>query len=101
MQAVRGAENKGVGEMGKYGLMALCLSLVLLAAGCKHHAPQPEAPIRVVTICSGCGSEWVSLGPGEREPITKCPNCPMSMEEFEALKEQVRKRLEDERKEKE
>jgi hypothetical protein len=49
------------------------------------------APHKIVTICSGCGSEWTSLGPVAPKPITKCPNCPMSMEEFERLKEKVRR----------
>lgn len=53
--------------------------------------PKPPAPRKVITVCSGCGSEWESYGTGEHEPITKCPNCPMSMEEFELLKERVRR----------
>lgn len=43
-------------------------------------------------MCSGCGTEWWSQSGKKPEPITKCPNCPMSEEEFEALKEQMRKR---------
>lgn len=75
---------------------------LLMLSGCsQQHDTKPEKPVRVITICSGCGSEWHSLVPGDVEPITKCPNCPMSMEEFEALKEQVRQRLEEERKAKE
>jgi len=48
------------------------------------------APQRIVTVCSGCGSEWESDGP--TKPITTCPNCPLSDEEWERLKKQVRDR---------
>ena len=82
--------------------LAFWLSLAALASGCTpERVEKPEAPRSVVTVCSGCGSEWTSYGPGDREPITKCPTCPMTPEEFEALKDQVRKRLEAERKAKE
>jgi len=56
--------------------------------------PRPKKPAQppvVVTVCSGCGAEWESYD-GQAEPITKCPNCPMSEEEWEALKESIRKR---------
>ena len=72
---------------------------LLVFSGCEQRTIKPEMPLRTITICSGCGSEWESNGPSE--PITKCPNCPMTPEEFEALKEQVRQRLEEERKAKE
>lgn len=66
---------------------------LLMLSGCSQQLDtKPEKPVRIITICSGCGSEWHSLVPGDVEPITKCPNCPMSMEEFEELKEQVRNR---------
>ena len=75
--------------------IAICLSLVLLAFGCKQRPrTRLETPIPTITVCSGCGSEWESYGPGEHKPITKCPNCPMTPEEFEALKEQLRKQRE-------
>lgn len=72
---------------------------LLVLSGCEQRTIKPEVPRRTITICSGCGSEWESDGPSE--PIDKCPNCPMTPEEFEALKEQVRQRLEEERKAKE
>ena len=51
---------------------------------------KPPLPPVVITICSGCGTEWHSYG--ERaSPIKKCPNCPMSEEEFEALKERAKR----------
>jgi len=53
--------------------------------------PKPGRP-RARTVCSGCGSEWTAMHDGPMEPIEKCPNCPMSMDEFERLKEQVRNR---------
>lgn len=48
----------------------------------------------VVNTCSGCGTEWHSYEGTRTTPLTKCPNCPMSDEEFEALKEAMKKRLE-------
>lgn len=71
---------------------SMAIFLLILAGCSQQRDTKPEKPVRVITICSGCGSEWESLGPGDVEPITKCPNCPMSIEEFEALKEQVRQR---------
>jgi hypothetical protein len=55
--------------------------------------PTPEKPPRIVAVCGGCGSEWEQIGPGEPGPITTCPNCPMSEEEFERLKDELRKRI--------
>jgi hypothetical protein len=52
----------------------------------------PVKPVRAVTVCSGCGSEWTAMHDGPMEPITQCPNCPMSEEEFERLKESLRRR---------
>jgi hypothetical protein len=51
----------------------------------------PENHPPVATVCSGCGTEWRAMtgDPSVRvaiEPITRCPECPMSVEEFEALK---------------
>jgi hypothetical protein len=61
-------------------LFIACLAL----AGCCD-AVKPEPPKPVITVCSGCGSEWESYGPGKPEPITKCPNCPITPEELDAL----------------
>ena len=51
----------------------------------------PAKPACTVTVCSGCGSEFESYGDGPAQPITQCPNCPMSEEEFERLKGQLGK----------
>ncbi len=80
------------------GYLALLFSLALpvVAAGCgkavKHEVRKP-----VITVCSGCGTEWESMGPGQPKPITTCPNCPMTPEEFERLKEEMRKRKDEAR----
>jgi len=80
------------------GYLALLFSLALpvVAAGCgqatKHEVRKP-----IITVCSGCGTEWESMGPGQPKPITTCPNCPMSPEEFERLKEEMRKRKDEAR----
>ena len=56
----------------------------LALSGCGDPVkPAPHKPI--ITVCSGCGSEFESYGPGEPEPITKCPNCPITPEELDAL----------------
>ena len=54
----------------------------------------PARAPRAVTTCSGCGSEWRAMYDGPMEPITQCPNCPMSEEEFERLKESIKRRIE-------
>jgi hypothetical protein len=80
------------------GYLALLLSLALpiVTAGCgraaKHEVRKP-----IITVCSGCGTEWESMGPGQPKPITTCPNCPMTPEEFERLKEEMRKRKDEAR----
>jgi len=61
-------------------LFVACLAL----CGCGD-AVKPEAFKPIITVCSGCGSEWESMGPGEPEPISKCPNCPITLEELDAL----------------
>jgi len=82
--------------------VAGCFAAVLGAGCASKPTPEPVKTPKVVTVCSGCGSEWTSVfGTGDHKPITKCPNCPMTPEEFEELKDQVRKRLEAERKAKE
>ena len=78
------------------GYLAALLSIALAFAGCSV-ASRPERPKPIITVCSGCGSEWESYGPGKPEPITKCPNCPMTPEEFERLKEEMRKRKDEAR----
>ncbi len=81
------------------GCLLVMLALFVLASLCRTESlkPPPKAEAekpRTVTVCSGCGSEWVSFDDKPSDPITKCPNCPMSEEEWEALKEQMRKRTE-------
>lgn len=52
--------------------------------------------VQFVTHCEGCGSEfWERI---HRSDISKhpktfksCPNCPLTLEEFEKLKEELRK----------
>ena len=83
----------------------LAAGVVLVAAmacGCSQPTPPQKPapqPAAVVTVCSGCGTEWRSYDDGPRKPITKCPECPMSLDEFEALKERVRKDIEARKKE--
>jgi hypothetical protein len=69
--------------------IAVWFSAILLQHPRKPPAT-PPAPQRIVTVCSGCGSEWESAGPAK--PITTCPNCPLSDDEWERLKKQVRER---------
>lgn len=71
------------------------LALVALLAALWRPQATPT-PADRFQVCSGCGTKWETINP-ERypwpdKPITQCPNCPMSDEEFEALKEQVRQR---------
>lgn len=81
------------------GCLLVVLALFVLASLCRTASLKPptradaEKP-RNVTVCSGCGTEWESFDNKPSKPITKCPNCPMSEEEWEALKEQMRKRTE-------
>ena len=81
-----------------YVLAGRFIAWIALAAwigtGCTQRNDTPPTPKEVVTVCSGCGSEWYSYDGKPAEPITKCPNCPMSEEEWQALKEQMRKRTE-------
>jgi hypothetical protein len=55
--------------------------------------PRPSKPKLIAVACEGCGCVWESYN-GHRDRIKQCPNCPMSEEEFEALKESVRNRKE-------
>jgi len=78
------------------GLLVLISVLALRALPDK----KPPAPQRVVTVCSGCGSEWVlvsSLDETPMTPISTCPNCPLSMDEFERIKKALREKIEREK----
>lgn len=68
------------------GWLAAAALLVYLSQPPKKPPLQPV----VITICSGCGAEWHSYGQ-RASPIKKCPNCPMSEAEFEALKERAKR----------
>lgn len=68
----------------------LSLAVFLGAYAALVLRPRPAAPAWHIEACSGCGTEWRS--PYPQEPIDRCPNCPMSEEEFERLKESVRNR---------
>jgi hypothetical protein len=87
-----------VNEMsaGSRGYLAALLSAAMAFAGCDV-ASKPEPPKPIITVCSGCGTEWESMGPGQPKPITTCPNCPMTPEEFERLKEEMRRRKDEAR----
>lgn len=87
-------ENERSVASGGYGwaVIAWIALAAWIGTGCTQRNVTPPKPKKVVTVCSGCGTEWWSQSGKPSEPITKCPNCPMSEEEFEALKEQIRKR---------
>jgi hypothetical protein len=80
-------------------LSVLLMLISVLALRASPDKPR-AAPRRTVTICSGCGSEWslVSSIDGlfhrrlTMKPISTCPNCPLSMDEFERLKKEMRER---------
>ena len=82
----------GYGYAGRF-LLGLAI-VAALAAGCETRNDQPPKPKKVVTVCSGCGTEWWSQSGKPSKPIAKCPNCPMSPEALESLIEQMRKRTE-------
>ena len=69
-------------------------ALTVWAAFSLNRPRKPADPVWYVEVCSGCKTEWRSQSGKPSKPITKCPNCPMSEEEWEALKEQMRKRAE-------
>ncbi len=74
--------------------MAAALAAVLIFVA-KSISAKPKPSEGFVTVCSGCGTEfWSPNWGGKPKPITQCPNCPMSEEEWESLKEQMRKRAE-------
>lgn len=82
------------------GCLLVMLALFVIASICRTASrnPQPKAEAekpRTITVCSGCGTEWESMGEGPHKPITRCPNCPMGEEEWGRLKEEVRKQLEE------
>ena len=68
--------------------------LALAGSALEWWLRKPAAP--VANVCQRCGSAWYPVFPdrdrGPREPITRCPECPMSEAEFEALKAAVRER---------
>lgn len=76
----------------------ICFAIGLagwIVCGFMFMATLPKKPVKppiVVNVCSGCGAEWHSYEGTRTRPIKKCPNCPMSEEEFEALKEAIRNR---------
>jgi hypothetical protein len=74
--------------------VAALLGLVLLGAALSWWLWKPAAP--AANVCQRCGAEWYPVFPdrdrGPREPIMRCPECPMSEAEFEALKAAVRER---------
>ena len=74
--------------------VAVLLGLALLGAALSWWLCKPAAP--VANVCQGCGAAWYPVFPnrdyGPSEPITRCPECPMSEAEFEALKAAVRER---------
>jgi hypothetical protein len=78
------------------GYLAALLSATLAFAGCSI-ASKPEPPKPIITACSVCAKEWRSYVTGKAKPITKCPECRMTPEEFERLKEEVRKRKDEAR----
>jgi hypothetical protein len=77
-----------------FGLIAVVAITCIGTWTVASHLSQPQPPENhppVATVCSGCGTEWRAMtgDPSVRvaiEPITRCPECPMSVEEFEALK---------------
>ncbi len=79
------ANERSVASAGSIAMLVLAL-----IAGCAAHSPpQPTPDIRT---CEGCGTRWDTPNPEPNpKPIKQCPNCPMTPEEFERLKEQLRK----------
>lgn len=73
------------------------VGLALFLVGCVGlwFASKRQPSNREVQVCSGCGTEWVTLHKDRfwkpSNPITQCPNCPLTEEQFEKLKEQVRR----------
>ena len=65
-------------------------ALTVWAAFSLNRPRKPADPVWYVEVCSGCKTEWRSQYP--QEPIDRCPECPMSEEELERLKESVRNR---------
>jgi hypothetical protein len=54
-----------------------CLDNECVCENCKYNKSKSYQ-----VNCSGCESEFVSES---NEPITKCPNCPMTEDEFNKL----------------
>ena len=71
--------------------IAFCaFAVITVAAAVALNRPQKPKEVWHIETCSGCGTEWRSRDPMQQ--IKKCPQCRMSMEEFELLKESVRNR---------
>jgi len=69
---------------------SIAVLVLALIAGCT--APAQPTPTPDIRICEGCGTRWETPNPEPNpQPIKQCPNCPMTPEEFERLKEQLRK----------
>jgi hypothetical protein len=93
----RGIEDQIFGGIVRFAaVVALVAGLVAFAAGRWSATPStPEQRKPDIRFCEGCGSRWETPNPEPNpQPITKCPNCPMTLEEFEELKDQVRRRSE-------
>jgi hypothetical protein len=81
------------------GVLFIVLIVAIGTWTVASHLSRPALPENhppVATVCRGCGTEWRAMAgdPSVRvtiEPITRCPECPMSDEEFEALKRKYQK----------
>jgi len=73
-------------------MRTLLLAVALLGGCAAPPAAPPDRPKLIAVTCEGCGCVWESYD-GHRDRIKQCPNCPMSEEEFQRLKEEARKRL--------
>jgi hypothetical protein len=72
---------------GKQAQNQLPQNNVCTCVNCKYNEPQCECKNcecrkEYTIICSGCKSQFVSES---NESITKCPNCPMTEDEFNKL----------------
>lgn len=76
--------ERSVASADSIAVLVLVLALI---AGCAAHSPPPD-----IRTCEGCGTRWDTPNPEPNpKPIKQCPNCPMTPEEFERLKEQLQK----------
>jgi len=78
-------------------LFYIFVGLAFFLVGCigLYFALKRQPSNREAQVCSGCGTEWVTLHKDQfwkpSNPIAQCPNCPLTEEQFEKLKEQVRR----------